>query len=96
MLIESYQSFARDFKKLDEKTKKLVGEAIKEFREANSLHEIKNVVDIASKKSYYRKKIDDYRILFRWDKKNQKIILYFVGPRKDIYKNVKKLPKSPD
>jgi mRNA-degrading endonuclease RelE of RelBE toxin-antitoxin system len=52
MLTEYYPSFVRDFKKLDEKSAKLISDAIKEIQLANSMHEIKNVVDISSKKSY--------------------------------------------
>jgi len=79
------KSFIKDLKELpkniQEKIKKLVFE---EIPNKNNPPEIPNVKKLKGADSYYRIRVGDYRIGFKYE--NGKIVFYRVLHRKQIYK----------
>ena len=67
-------------KKLDKPTKIRLVEAIRKIPEGS-------IKPLENSNGYYRLKISDYRIIFRWEN-NEQIIVAKVGSRGDIYKGV--------
>ena len=72
----------KDLKKIDNKTKKRIGNKLKMFSE-NPLKYGKKLTDL--KIGTYKFKIGDYRIIFDID--DNKIIVLRLGHRKNIYKS---------
>ena len=85
MKVSFKKSFIKDLKNLpkniQEKIKKLVFE---EIPNKNSLSEIPGVKKLKGADNYYRIRIGDYRIGFKYE--NGKIVFYRVLHRKQIYK----------
>jgi mRNA-degrading endonuclease RelE of RelBE toxin-antitoxin system len=88
MELLSYASFKREYDALDTESKAAITVALQELADANSLHELTAVKKIVGKKSesFFRKRVGKYRIIFKWHRDAQTIILYKVEPRKDVYK----------
>jgi len=84
MIIEIDKSFKKDFLKL--KNKVIKDRIINKIENIENLESIKNISNIKIMKwfnNFYRIRIWDYRIWFRYE--NNKITLLRVRSRKDIY-----------
>ena len=78
---------ARLLSKLHPESKKLIKSALQELLQAPySGHDLQE--ELSSFKSYRSKR---YRILFRVNEEEQVIEVYYIGHRKDIYEQFKRL-----
>ena len=85
MKIKFKKTFLKELSKLPTEIREKVGNLVfKDILEISSLKEIKGVKKIKGYKSFYRIKIDDYRIGF--ELKKDGLIFYRIKHRKDIYK----------
>jgi mRNA interferase RelE/StbE len=81
------ESFEKSIKKLkDKKLKEKIRLLITEFDKADVLTQITNIKKIVGYETYYRARINDYRIGFELIKPNT-IVFILVAHRKDIYKH---------
>ena len=79
------KTFNKDISELkDKKIASSLKEIINEFEKKESILEITGIKKIKGYKSYYRKRIGDYRIGFKYE--NNEILFVRVKHRKDIYK----------
>jgi mRNA-degrading endonuclease RelE of RelBE toxin-antitoxin system len=85
MNVIALTEFEKYFEALDKITREKVKEAVIEMEKSTSLNKIHAVKKLANS-IYYRKKIGDYRLIFKWNKQKQQIFLYKVIHRKDAYK----------
>jgi mRNA-degrading endonuclease RelE of RelBE toxin-antitoxin system len=78
---------ARLLSKLHPESKKLIKSALQELRQAPySSHDLQE--ELSNFKSYRSKR---YRILYRVNEEEQVIEVYYIGHRKDIYEQFKRL-----
>ena len=78
---------ARLLSKLHPESKKLIKSALQELRQAQySGHDLQE--ELSGFKSYRSKR---YRILYRVNEEEQVIEVYYIGHRKDIYEQFKRL-----
>jgi len=78
---------ARLLSKLHPESKKLIKSALQELRQAPySGHDLQE--ELSGFKSYRSKR---YRILYRVNEEEQVIEVYYIGHRKDIYEQFKRL-----
>ena len=78
---------ARLLSKLHPESKKLIKSALQESRQAPySGHDLQE--ELSGFKSYRSKR---YRILYRVNEEEQVIEVYYIGHRKDIYEQFKRL-----
>ena len=78
---------ARLLSKLHPESKKLIKSALQELRQSPySGHDLQE--ELSGFKSYRSKR---YRILYRLNEEEQVIEVYYIGHRKDIYEQFKRL-----
>jgi len=83
--VESKGSFARDLKRIKEKSLlSQVKVAIEQVEQASSLREINNLKHLRGGGSYYRIRIGDYRIGLRIE--NDTVIFVRFLHRREIYR----------
>lgn len=85
MLVKYHNRFDKDLSRIqDNQIVSKVFEFIEELEQSNNLIELNNIKKLIGFDIYYRYKIWDYRIWFRYQ--DSTIILYRILHRKDIYK----------
>jgi mRNA-degrading endonuclease RelE of RelBE toxin-antitoxin system len=78
---------ARLFSKLHPENKKLIKSALQELRQAPySGHDLQE--ELSGFKSFKSKR---YRIVYKVNEEEHRVEVYFIGPRKDIYEQFKRL-----
>ena len=78
---------ARLFSKLHPENKKLIKSALQELRQAPySGHDLQE--ELSGFKSFKSKR---YRIFYKVNEEEHRVEVYFIGPRKDIYEQFKRL-----
>jgi mRNA interferase RelE/StbE len=83
--LEFTSSAAKTIRKLDKKTKKRLKLAV------DKLREVPPIGDIKSLKGYsgiLRCRVGDWRIIFKQDLENNKLIILDVDTRGDVYKKL--------
>lgn len=86
MIVEYARSFDRDLKKIQDKGVKMgIMNKIIEIEEAQSIYNIHNLKKLKGYSSYYRIRVQGYRIGFEYIKPN--ILLITVLKRKKFYKH---------
>lgn len=85
MLILAEKTFLKDVEKIREKSVLLkLQEFIESIRRAETLDEISDVKKIAGSKNYFRMRFGNYRIGFKFQNKEIKLIR--ILHRKEIYR----------
>ncbi len=86
MKVSYSKQIYKDLEKIvnDKKIIKSIFKALDKIKAANSINELPNVKKIKGYTHYYRIKIGDYRLGFKYDEET--IILLRFLHRKDIYK----------
>lgn len=87
MIVEFDKSFFKSLSNVSDKKIKLkIKIAILEFEKASNLAEVSNCKKLVGYSTYYRKRINDYRIGFELTEQNHIRFILF-SHRKNIYKN---------
>lgn len=77
--------FEKDLKKMEQNQCNKILKKIERLKIDPYKSSIKK---LASTHSYFRIRVGDYRVIFQIVKKDQKIIIYHIAHRKDVYKNL--------
>jgi mRNA-degrading endonuclease RelE of RelBE toxin-antitoxin system len=86
MRVETKLSFDKDLEKIPDDDALKVVKVLGELEQLPSLSTSKNLRKVEGQEHFFRARAGSYRIILRWDKKNQTLIAETVGHRKDIYK----------
>jgi mRNA interferase RelE/StbE len=82
--IEITKSFLKDIKKLPKEVKTQIEFILIDIKEAQTLHDIKNIKKLQNNGIFYRIRIGNYRLGFAYE--NDTIILIHFLHRKEIYR----------
>jgi mRNA interferase RelE/StbE len=82
--IEITKSFLKDIKKLPKEVKTQIEFIVINIKEAQILHDIKNVKKLQNNNVFYRIRVGNYRLGFAYE--NDTVILIHFLHRKEIYK----------
>jgi mRNA-degrading endonuclease RelE of RelBE toxin-antitoxin system len=87
MNTEVNRKVLKEVEKVPESIKKLVFENISALEDAETLHELDNIMPIeGTDEPYYRMKIRAYRLLIFYEKKTRTATVQALTHRKDTYK----------
>lgn len=84
MNIAYSKRFVKQAEKLDDITKKLLANSIKEAKSAVILSDISNCIKMTGYKNVYRIRLSDYRAIFVHENDNT-LFFQFIASRGEIY-----------
>lgn len=91
-MYETYQTkrFKKQFRKLDKSIKQKVESEINKLKKSPSNGEqLKgNLID------FYRVRIDNYRLVYRFHESPNRLELIYIGLRKNVYEELERLRKE--
>jgi mRNA interferase RelE/StbE len=82
--IEITKSFLKDIKKLPKEAQSQIEFILIDIKEAQTLHDIKNIKKLQNNSIFYRIRVGNYRLGFAYE--NDTIILIHFLHRKEIYR----------
>jgi mRNA interferase RelE/StbE len=85
MIVDAKKMFFKDLEKFKDDKEKIL-ETLKDMQKLETLTESTHLKKMKGTKDKFRLKVGQYRIVLKWDKKQQIIIAETVALRKDIYK----------